>query len=280
MKPKMLIVGKDGYLGSHLFNSNLISERFDLFGSARTSGLKLDLGAGEISDEVSHFFKKTPPKYLVITAAIADVERCAMDPTTTRKTNVAGTKAILELARSSGTIPIFFSSDYVLKPATSLQFLNEADECLPATEYGRQKKEVEDWITVHFKQFLIFRTSKLMGMASHPRNILSQITTNSRAFTDQWMTPVFIEDIARVIAHPKLEGLSGKYHLATKTPYTRYDLAMLMGNPSKIIPATMDDLTTLEKRPRFNTLNSEKICLALDFEFTEIKFTISNHKPS
>lgn len=284
MNPNLFILGKDGYLGSFLFNSFEISKKFNIEGSARSSEIRFDLTDTTIPDEIFTYFKKSPPLYIILTAAIADIEKCAKDPTETRKVNVIGTKLILDLAKSFGTVPVFFSTDYVLKPSANLQLLNEEDECLPLTEYGKQKKEIEDWITINFKRYLIFRTSKLMSMNFHPKNILTQITLPLRtgkdinAFEDQWITPVFIEDIAQILCHQKLENLSGTYHLATKTSYTRYELAHLikgrlgLKNESKIFPSSLKDFQTTEKRPCFNTLDSTKISSALDFVFTEIVY--------
>lgn len=282
MKPHLIIFGKDSYLGSHLFSSTLLTSKFNIMGSARSSGLKMDLSDPTIPEELYRYFETSHPKYIVMTAAIPDVDWCAKEPIETRKVNVLGTKNVLDLAKKFGAIPIFFSSDYVLSAAQSLRLLTEEDECLPMTEYGKQKREVEVWISEHFEKYIIFRTSKLMSMTSHPKNILSQVTIPLRdgrsiqAFGDQWITPVFLEDVVKILGHKNLDSLSGTYHLSTRAPYSRFSLACFIKerldihNASQIISSSIKDLLTVEKRPQFNTLDSQKISSALNFDFTEI----------
>jgi len=105
-----------------------------------------------------------------------------------------------------------------------------------------------------------------MGMEPHPRNFLSTMT---HAFVDQWITPVFIEDIAEVLAHLGLAKLSGIYHLATSTVYSRYELACMVSG-SEVIPTNLRDVKTLETRPQYNTLDSSKIRSELGIRFREI----------
>lgn len=279
---KLLIIGKNGYLGSHLFHSKRLRDSFAIIGTSRTSGLSLDLAQPDTFEEVRKYIQTQLPRYMVIAAAITDVEKCARDPEATSAVNIHGTLSLLEIARDYGVIPVFFSTDYTLKPANAPQLLIEDAPCEPLTEYGRQKRVVEEWISSRFPRHLILRTSKLMSLESHPKNIISQAVRvlksekKIHAFVDQWITPVFLEDIAEVLAHPEMSQLSGVYHLATKTVYSRYELARLIKNQLdlkegyEVIPSKMAEFKTLERRPMYNTLNSDKICSAIGIRFREI----------
>ena len=286
--PQLVIIGIEGYLGSHLFRSPALNAAFEITGTARNSEIRIDLSDRHSFADVQNFLCLKKPRYLVIAAAVSDVEKCAINPEKTRKINIEGTQALLEIARTHNVTPIFFSSDYVLRSTSQLPVSrNEDYPTEPTTEYGRQKLTVETWIAENFAQHVIFRTSKLMGLTLHSRNILTQTTEALRrhetikAFTDQWITPIFIEDIAAVIAHSKFSGLSGTYHLATETVFTRYELACRLRNQiesdSRIEKNTLNDMKTLETRPHDCTLDSKKIQAALGFRFREIAF--ENLKP-
>ncbi len=220
---------------------------------------------------------------MIIAAAITDVEACASNPKQTRAINVEGTFALLDEIKRAQSVPIFFSSDYALEPVARLTLLNEESPVQPQTEYGKQKAAVEKYLRENFGKYLIFRTSKLMSRTPHPKSILQAIirplTQNQdiRPFHDQWMTPVFVEDIAEVLAHPKLTNLSGTFHLATKRVFTRNELTRLIRDQylpqsrSQITPMSLTEIPTLEKRPHYNTLDASKIAEALDFRFREIE---------
>lgn len=280
--PKMLVIGEKGFLSSYLRNSAVLSNKYIVKGTSRVGHPKLDLADLNTLNEFEEHVSKFQPNYIVIAAAVPDVELCAKDPAGTRKINVHGIQNILEISSRHSVMPVFFSSDYALSPISQLRLMDEHEECSPRTEYGRQKREIEDWIDKKFDRYLVFRTSKLISMYTHPRNILSQIAHDLRekksvtAFQDQWITPVFLEDIARILSHDKLDTLSGIYHLATTIPYTRYELAtkvkqmLQLGEPSVVEASSMATFKSLEERPRFNTLSSEKICSELGFKFTEI----------
>lgn len=283
MKPQMLIVGSTGFLGSHLLQSLFLNEKYLVVGAGRSTSVKIDLGSESPFTELQEYLSKMRPEYIVITAAAADVELCAKDPIGTRRINVTGVKRVLEIAALFSVKPIFFSSDYALRPLNELHHMIEEDECLPQTEYGRQKHEVEMWIEKNFSNYLIFRTSKLVSLNAHPKNMLFQIVQDLKtkeslhAVDDQWFTPVFIEDIAKILAHDKLSSISGVFHLAAKTVHTRYDLALqareLLGlvGECDVKPISKSMLKTLEERPRYNTLSGNKISDKLDFKFLEVE---------
>jgi dTDP-4-dehydrorhamnose reductase len=193
---------------------------------------------------------------------------------------VVGTKKLLQKIVEAKAVPIFFSSDYVFK--YSEKPLRENDEKSPITVYGQQKLEVENFIKANFEQYLIFRTSKLMSKFAHSKNILLPTLKNLanstpiKLFEDQWLNPVFVEDIAAVIEKSIQVNLNGEFHLGTKAVYARAELGRtiaqyLKKNQELIHSILMNEVSFSEPRPHHNVLNCEKIEKALNFEFTEIK---------
>ncbi len=270
----LLVIGSNGFLGS-----TLVGE----LGADSADRSQIDLtnfsevSAGEILGRGY--------RHVAICAAATDIEFCFKNPQESHQINVLGTIELLGKIRRIGAVPIFFSSDYVF---TSKELPHrEEDEKKPTTLYGKQKLDVEIFIQKSFEKYLIFRTSKLMSKTLHPKNILVPIIKNLKEkktiqlFEDQWLNPVFVEDIACVVKKSIETDLSGIFHLGTKQEFTRAELgralASLFGVDLKLIGSNyMKDVVTSEPRPNYNTLNCEKLEKVLGFEFTEVADSLGN----
>lgn len=277
----MLIVGGGGFLGSCLARS-LTSMKVSAPGRDA-----LDLGQ-PVSPEVLAQFEARQFSYVLICGGITDVERCAREPALSEQVNVRGTIALLELAKKSGAKPIFFSSDYVFAAGTGNYTEEAATE--PDTEYGKQKLAAEDYIRENFAHYLIFRTSKLMSKSLHPRNILSPLlqafaqNKPARCFTDQWINPVFVEDIAEIVRLAAEKKLNGTFHLGTKKIFSREELGLFLadalGHDAALIqPIQMADIAFSEKRSHHNTIACGKIEKALGFRFCEVEDALAELAP-
>lgn len=264
----ILVVGSSGFLGSALVRG---------LGAIGADRKQIDLSLLEDSS-VDEILAKGF-SHVAICAANTDIESCFKNPAEAHLVNVTGTIQLLEKIKQSGAVPIFFSTDYVFTP--SEQPLSEDDEKKPQTLYGRQKLEVERYIESHFEKYLIFRTSKLMAKSFHAKNILQPVVRSLkeqksiRLFEDQWLNPVFVEDIAAVVKKASESGLSGTFHLGTRKIYSRAEIgrviADFLGLSHKLLkPGYMKDVKTSEPRPHCNTLNCEKVEKALEFRFTEL----------
>lgn len=274
MNPKILIIGNTGFLGSFL-TSALNRSGFQVDSIGRET---LDISR-PISEKFQEFIKSKRFTHSLICFAISDVEKCFADQALSHRVNVQGTLELLKVLKENGVMPIFFSSDYVFKPSTTL--LSEDDEKFPQTVYGKQKLMVEEYLKINFDEFLLFRTSKLMSKTTHPKNILYETINNIRleksmkCFQDQWITPVLLEDIAKIVRLSLDHHLSGEFHLATRQIYSRFELAELLANAfgrgeNLINGIKMSDVTFSEPRPTHNILSGKKIESALGFEFQEI----------
>jgi dTDP-4-dehydrorhamnose reductase len=215
---------------------------------------------------------------------MADVDECYRHPEKSRQVNVNAVVEILSLFKEYGIFPIFFSTDLVFDCKGGLN--NESVPTNPSTLYASQKVEVETLIRNSFEKYLILRVSKLMSFSMHPRNIMAQVVhtirngTTYNAFTDQWITPVFIEDVAHIVESAIAAELSGIYHLAGKESVTRHDLAMRVCKEFHLDrrylnPTTLAEKALTEPRGPKNTLSSDKITKALDFRFTPISEGLS-----
>lgn len=277
---KVLIIGETGFLGSSLMK-HLPSDSLNIHFVNRSL---FDL-TKDIKPEFADFMIKQNFQYVVICAAVTDVEKCFKEQTFSNQINIVGTQRLLNLIKQNQAIPVFFSSDYVFSGKSSPY--EENDPRNPTTNYGHQKLSTENFIENNFDHFLIFRTSKLMSKTSHPKNILYPIIRDlasgksSKCFEDQLLNPVFVEDIAKVLQLAFMENLKGTFHLGTRRIYTRAEigrfLASSLGYDAQLIePIRMSDILFSERRPTNNTLNCKKIEKAVGFKFCELENSLSD----
>jgi dTDP-4-dehydrorhamnose reductase len=277
---KVLIIGETGFLGSSLMN-HLSTDSLNIHFVNRSL---FDLSE-VIKPEFADFMIQEKFQYVVICAAITDIEKCFKEQTLSNQINIVGTQRLLDLIKQNQAIPVFFSSDYVFSGKSSPYEENDARN--PTTIYGHQKLSTENFIENNFDQFLIFRTSKLMSKTSHPKNILYPLICDlvsgksSRWFEDQLLNPVFVEDIAKVLKLAFMENLKGTFHLGTRRIYTRAEigrfLASSLGYDTQLIESIrMRDILFSERRPTNNTLNCEKIEKAVGFSFCELENSLSD----
>lgn len=271
---RKLIIGSNGFLGS-------------TFVSSMKSAIGMDRSDLDLSKPISlSTFDRIQAgdyQYIVLCAAITDIEKCFRERQLSERINVTGTRELLDIIKRVGAVPVFFSSDYVFADRSSPP--REDAPRRPETLYGKQKVAIEQYLEDSFDRYLIFRTSKLLSMTEHPRNILYQVIRDLRAskpiraFQDQWFNPVFVEDIARVVDAACDHSLNGTYHLGTRRIFARDEMTRLLAaslgyDPSCVQSIKLSDIQFSEARPNHNTLDCGKIENELGFRFTELEDAI------
>src|SRR4051812_42347612 len=103
---KALLIGKTGLLGS-LLDEGMLGIEVSSAGRE-----EVDLSQ-PLSSQFKSKFEEAGYNFLILAAAITDVERCYQDQNLSQRVNVDGTKELLGLALECGVTPIFFSTDYV-----------------------------------------------------------------------------------------------------------------------------------------------------------------------
>lgn len=245
--------------------------------------LPLDLSL-PIRPQLELVLENSPFTHGILCAAMSVVDECFRNPDASRRVNVEAMREILALFQERGIKPVFFSTDMVFSGEEDLY--KEDAVPAPTTVYGRQKLELEQVIRDEFPDHLIFRTSKLLAMHLHPRSALTSVIRDLRAskevhaFTDQFITPVFVEDVARALAAALRAGLGGTYHLAIEGRLSRFELAEMIAReldfPARLVQAfSVKQAALSEPRGPNHTLSAQKIRKALDFRFSTLQEGLS-----
>ncbi|HBN07139.1 MAG TPA: hypothetical protein DD435_00325 [Cyanobacteria bacterium UBA8530] len=278
----LLIVGANGLLGRHAGNYFMEAGRSVISVShGEPADFQLDLRFPVEGD----FLKEKIParvKAALICSAVTSLDECFLHKEETRRFNVTHTIALLQWLIRHHVLPIFCSSDQVF--AGEKGGYREDDERTPASEYGRQKKAVEDFLEAQDRPYLILRLSKLYSLDDDDTSPIGQMLTTLsqgkivRGAYDQAICPTLVDDLPRAIAWLLDYGATGAFHLAALRRYTRHELALQVadsiGREAQVEQCSIRDIAFAEPRTLDNTLVTEKFLARSGFRFRELAETL------
>ena len=211
----------------------------------------------------------------LICSSVTDIDACRRDPEGTRRFNVGHTISLLKSFFRFGIQPIFCSTDLVFQGDRGNY--GEADVRQPTTEYGRQKKEVEDFLLQQSSPFLIIRMSKLYSLGTDDPSPIGQMINSLgegkaiRCAGDQTICPTWVGDIPPAVSLLLQGKATGVYHLAAPGSYTRYTLGMYvarcMSLEHLVNRCSIRDFDFAEPRPTDNSLDVSKFLGETGFAF-------------
>jgi dTDP-4-dehydrorhamnose reductase len=229
---KVLIVGADGVIGSAL-ESHLISIGYQATGSTRrlnqfpVNRIHLDL------EDTNTLISLERQRYetAVICGAVTSQQICEENPAYTRRINVDGTIALVELLSKNDTHIIFLS--------TNLVFDGSSPHCKadarksPVNEYGRQKAFVEDYLTYHNSNTATIRLGKVL-----PRNFplfkdwrSSLLSGNIvKPYHNKSMAPISLALAVKILAWLVAQQKPGVFQATACSDITYAEAALYLAN--------------------------------------------------
>lgn len=231
----VLITGANGFVGNYLCER--LAGTYRVLATGRGdcrlsfTNPSLEYRELDITNEmaVRQLLAEIRPGMIVHAAAIAQPDRCELDPALADAVNVDGTRHLLAAAGSAHFI--YLSTDFVFSGNEG--WYKEDDPQGPVNYYGRTKQRAEELVRSYTGQWAIVRTVLVYGAPRAGRgNLLTMVADNLRAgkalriFTDQLRTPTYVEDLVDAIARIVAEGKSGAWHISGKDPRTPYEMAL------------------------------------------------------
>ena len=269
---RILLFGRDGQLGHEL--GKTLAPFGDLLAVDKGD---LDLTKVKL---IQHFVENFGPEVIINAAAYTDVDGAEAEPDLALAVNATAPGAMAGMARSSGSLFIHYSTDYVFDGEKGLAY-NENDPAHPINTYGRTKLAGEQSVQAIGGIFLILRTSWLYGIGqnSFPIKVLAwaRQQKHMRIVEDQVGSPTSCRMLAGMTAAllrekdqrgiAWLEERSGLYHVAGKGAVNRFEWAKkildLDPHPKEHVfkslePAQSEGFPTPAKRPRFSALDCHR----------------------
>lgn len=277
---KTAVVGATGYLGSRLLAAYRVQYP-DCIGtsfSKSAQGLtRFDLGKPDIAPLR---LRETDHEAVLIASAMTGFKPCEENRDQSRAVNVDGT---LELARQcarAGLQVIFLSSDVVF--AGEKGPYGDDAATAPATEYGRQKAQVERELPALAPKHLILRLSKVFGLLQGDGTLFDEMARSLsggkpvQAAEDHVFCPTFIDDLTRAILGIQARGLNGLLNVSAPECWSRHTmataLARAMGADQSLVKKIrLYDLPGMAGRPRDTSMLCSRLTRETDASFLPLQ---------
>lgn len=288
---RVLLTGSAGLLGQYLVALAeergpseermqwLLLSRRPVWGEVRFSCSFLfdsfDLADAYLFDRLLRSFR---PHVVIHAAALTDVDLCTLDPARANKQNVAIVTEMLSAMEMH--IPdaffIYLSTDFVFSGKHGPY--GEDDVTDPINAYGQSKQCAERAVQASALRSIILRTALLYGAPPYFRrpNIFFLVYDALqhgrvlRMINDQYRTPTYAQDLAKICYSLAKKEITGLFHVAGKEILTPYGMAQCMAScfPSgrgEILPISTAEYETRTPRPLHSGLLIDKAVRCLGY---------------
>lgn len=270
-----LIIGADGFIGSHLYRYLAARHRHVLGTHYLPAGRRArrQLLFLDVTKSPASFWRRLPPlKNVFLCIQRGSLDDCRRRPAATAAVNVRGLISALQQVRRLNGTPVFLSSSLVF--AGNRRHYSEVSRPRPATVYGRQKLAVEQYIRRHFRHYCIARLTKVFS-TSGPGGYVFRPWLQSlrrgqpvRAAADIAISPIWVADVVRAVSSLDSQQKPGVYHFAgldsgSPAHYARRLARHFHLNEKLVQAAPAATFEWLEQRPRYNLLDDRQTRQAL-----------------
>lgn len=259
---KILVTGKNGQLGSELFD---LHTQYPMFEFVFTDRTQLNL---EDLEQISTQLNEIKPDVIINTAAYTAVDQAENNQFLCETINHLAVNEIAKWANSHQAKVIHISTDYVFD-GTIEEPLLETDITQPINFYGESKRRGEESLLVENEESIVIRTSwvysqygnnfvKTMMRLMNEREELSVVS-------DQIGAPTYARDLAiailEILKAPQF--VPGIYHYSNEGKISWYEFATAIKEinnyNTQIHPIASEDFVTIARRPQFSLLDHNKI---------------------
>ena len=280
---RFLVVGASGFVGQHVWEhaKSLGLEVVGTQAHARKPELvTFDILQHTLTDCVDRsFFEREGQVFVILCAAVSDMDRCLQDRELSHRVNVERTIQLINEAYVLHAKPVFISTGFVFDGTVG--YYAEDAPLSPVNEYGRFKAEVEVYLRSKAPETLVVRLDKTVGDTPHPQNLFSK--WHERLTQDlpiiciqgQLFSVTCIRDIARAIVLGCQRGLTGLFHVANSEYFYRDELARQFcyaaGKVPNVICKPLDEFNFVDNRALKSYLDGSKFVKATGFRFTSMR---------
>jgi nucleoside-diphosphate-sugar epimerase len=284
----VLILGGAGYIGSCLVRKLLTAGRkvrvmdsliygdYSLHDVLGHSNLEVRVGDCRKLQDVVAAVKDTDS--VIHLAAIVGDPACEVDRQTSRETNYAATRMLIEVAKGNGNCRLIFSSSCSVYGATDL-LMDEYSNVLPISLYAQTKVDSEEaLLEARSPDFhpVILRLATVFGLSYRTRFDLIVNLLTAKAHSEgmitifngtQWRPFIHVQDVAngicQVLSAP-IDVVSGEtYNLGDSR--MNFTLGQLAEKVLAEIPATRVEYVENSDRRNYR-VSFEKIRNQIGFE--------------
>ena len=256
---RFLVTGVKGQLG------------YDVVKELKSRGyndiLEYDIQQMDITNkkQVEEVIVGSEPDVVIHCAAYTAVDNAEDNKELARKINFEGTRNIAEMTELIDAKLIYISTDYVFdgkKPLPETYDVN--DEVNPQSVYGKTKYEGEKAAMFNPNHFIV-RTSWVFGINGNnfikTMLKLSENRNEINVVSDQYGSPTYTVDLARLLVDMALTDKYGTYH-ANNEGYTNWadfaeEIFKVNDVDMKVNHITTEEYPTKATRPKNSCLSKD-----------------------
>jgi dTDP-4-dehydrorhamnose reductase len=278
---KTAVIGATSYIGKHLIK--MYRDKYpDCIGTYFSNKKENNKNKyfNIINSNINELkLMDTGHKSVIITAAQPNIGYCEKNPKDSYNVNVKATLKTIEILLKTSIKIIFLSSDYVFE-GTKGSYTDE-DITKPTTEYGKQKKEVEDKLKNISSNINILRLSKIYGTQKGDKTLLDEAANLLKknipvsAAEDQYFCPTLIQDLVQVIDKVQNSSLKNKINICSDEIWSRYNLILNLAgalnvNKNLVKKIKLYDMAGFKNRPLNTSMTCNKLNSEIKFKFQSI----------
>lgn len=233
MKPRLLIVGASGFVGSRW--ALAAAEHFDVVGTSRHPAPLRGWVSIDITNatSVQAAFDQIRPRYVTLLAALSDIDRCQREPQSAEKVNVEGAINVARQCAHHGARLLYTSTDAVFDG--TLGIYREDDPPTPPNWYGQTKARAERAIMELLPSATIARMSLVLGRSaqaggnSYLEKVIGNLRLGNPIITPkgEFRNPIDVGTLCEFFAElTNRDDTRGIFHVGASDKISRYDLVL------------------------------------------------------
>ena len=256
----ILVIGATGLLGQDVMR-HPTSHRVIAAGS-RDADIR-------DAQAVRALLQRHTPDWVLLLAAITNVDQCERDPELAWSVNRDGAVNVAQAVGDVGSRLLYVSTDYVFDGKRDFPYEYEvSDTKHPLSIYGASKSEAEDRVRELLPECCIARTSWIFGRwrECFPLRVLAQAARHEvvTAVADKFSVPSYSRDVARMLLELVEAKASGIFHAVNSGGTSWHEVALetlrLAGITDVVVkPITMREVKWPAARPRNSVLGTASL---------------------
>ena len=288
----VLITGSHGRIGEMFLRQ--APNKFHLVATAREENSLLPALCSEyislnITDRktVKEIIGSAQPRFIIHTAAIANVDACEEAREICWRVNVEGTEHVIAGAKKAGAKIIHISTDFVFD-GTKKGVYTEEDRPNPINYYGKSKLAAENLVIASGLDYAIIRTASVVqplsakGTSNFALRAIDALRAGEtmKVPSDELRNPAYAANLCRAVWKLIHLDRSGIFHMSGSEAATRYDycrkIADKFGLDQNLLdPVPSSQFSTRAARPLNTVLDVKKAAQELCFDFLNVSESIA-----
>jgi dTDP-4-dehydrorhamnose reductase len=269
-RQRLLIVGAKGFLGTHAVKSATDAFeviRGDRSGTGQPESVEMDIAD---TSSVDRAFHQARPDFVLLLAAMSDIDRCERLPEQAFAVNAHGAENVANACARTGARLLFTSSAAVFDGRK--HGYREEDAASPLSVYGKTKAWAESAVKALAPSAIVIRFALVLGFArrSGTNAMLDNVIERWKAgepvsfSTREVRNPIDAASLSKTMIGMLADHqISGVYHVGASDGISRYELgkrlAARAGVSADLVRPQDDPVPGRAPRGENHFLRTEKI---------------------